>query len=88
VVLDAGFKRCCMKSGAHDGSETIACAKCKQLFDAVTSEDPGNPKARRVPLRCPRSRTVRHPVKAWKAGDSCPRCGGRMPKGQLLAMWD
>jgi hypothetical protein len=69
-------------------TRTIACAKCKQLFDAVTSEDPGNPKARRVPLRCPRSRTVRHPVKAWKAGDSCPRCGGRMPKGQLLAMWD
>jgi hypothetical protein len=69
-------------------TRTIACSTCKQLFDVVTSEDPGNPKAPKVPLRCPSSLNVRHPVKAWKAGGPCPRCGGRMPKGQLLAMWD
>jgi hypothetical protein len=70
-------------------TQTIACGKCKQLFDVVTSNDPGNPKARKVPLRCPRKRTAKHPVKAWNNGDACPRCGGTMQGGdESSVMWD
>lgn len=70
-------------------TRTIACAKCKQLFDVVTSEDPGNPKAPRIALRCPRSRTATHPVKPWKANGPCPSCGGKMQvTGEVVEMWD
>jgi hypothetical protein len=55
----------------------------------VTSETPWNPRARKRALRCPRSRTVKHPVKPWKAGGPCPRCGEAMrDTGEVLVMWD
>lgn len=75
--------------GFNVATQTIACANCKELVDVVTSRDPGNPKAPKLPLRCPRSRTVKHPVKKWKAGGPCPRCGEKMPEtAEVLVMWD
>ena len=70
-------------------TQTIACAKCKELFDVVTSEDPGNPKAPKIPLRCPRSRTAKHPVKPWKSNGPCPGCGGKMlTSREMEELWD
>jgi hypothetical protein len=75
--------------GFSVATQTISCAKCRELVDLVTSNDPGNPKARKLPLRCPRSRTVKHPVRTWNAGGPCPRCGDKMrDTGELLVMWD
>jgi len=70
-------------------TQTIACSSCKELVDVVTSEEASNPQARKLPLRCPRSRTVKHPVTKWKAGGPCPRCGAKMhDTGEVLIMWD
>jgi hypothetical protein len=64
--------------GMAVATQTVSCAACKRLFDAVTSEDPGNDTAPKVPLRCPRSRGAKHRVSAWNGGDPCPRCLGPM----------
>jgi hypothetical protein len=70
-------------------TQTIACSKCKKLYDVVTSKDPGNPDAPAVPLRCPRSRGAAHRVTAWNGGDPCPRCSETMvATGESLALWD
>jgi hypothetical protein len=70
-------------------TQTVTCAKCKSLFDVMTSEDPGNPDAPTVPFRCPRSRGSTHRVTAWNGGDPCPRCNGRMRvAGEVRVLWD
>jgi hypothetical protein len=74
--------------GMAAATQTISCAKCKQLFDVVTSEAPWDPQAARLPLRCPRSRTAKHQVTPWAEGDPCPCCGGSMSNTGLVVMWD
>ena len=75
--------------GMSVATQTVACAKCKQLFDVVTSEDPGNAAAPAAPLRCPRSRGSTHRVTAWNCGDPCPRCNGVVRvTGDAVVMWD
>ncbi len=72
--------------GMAVATQTIACAKCKRLFDVVTSEDPGRLDAPSVPLRCPRSQA--HQVTAWNGGDHCPRCRGAMSVTAEVELWD
>jgi hypothetical protein len=78
--------------GMTFATQTIACAKCKELRDVVISEKPWEVmrnEGRRLPLRCPRKRTAKHPVKAWSAGGPCPKCGGTMKRGALEGpLWD
>ena len=70
-------------------TQTIACAKCKALFDVTTSEDPANPDAAQARLRCPRSRGSAHRVTAWNGGDPCPRCNGALQvTGDVQVLWD
>ena len=65
--------------------QTVSCAECKALRDAVVREvAPVRRRARR--LRCPES--PRHRVKVWRRGGKCPRCG---EKGGILSdvgLWD
>ena len=72
--------------GMGVATQTVACAKCKSLFDVVTSENPGRVDAPSVPLRCPRRRA--HRVTAWNGGDPCPRCHGAMRPTDVLELWD
>ena len=74
--------------GMMSRTQTITCAKCKELADVVTSEEPWNSRAPKLPPRCPRRRTAKHPVKRWTAGGPCPRCGAALQKGELVALWD
>jgi len=70
-------------------TQTIACAKCKQLFDVVTSNTPWKTDAPASPLRCPRSRGSTHRVTPWSGGDPCPRCSGSTRvTGEAIVMWD
>jgi hypothetical protein len=75
--------------GMEVATQTIACARCKQLSDVVTSKNAWDPKPVRLPLRCPRSRTAVHPVAPWSVADPCPRCGGAMrDTGEVMVLWD
>jgi hypothetical protein len=70
-------------------TQTVSCVACKQLFDVVTSGDPGNASAPKLLLRCPRSRGAKHRVTAWNGGDPCPRCMGTMTvTNEVVALWD
>jgi len=76
-------------SGMAVATQTIACSKCKQLFDVVTSNEPWNASAIQEPLRCPRSRGSSHRVAAWNGGDPCPRCNAIMRPARVAAvLWD
>lgn len=73
-------------------TQTIRCAQCRKLFDAIDSRfrhlADGTTIADPVTLRCPRSRS--HEVVPWCFPDACPRCGATMevkPDG-LERLWD
>jgi hypothetical protein len=75
--------------GRSAATQTIACTKCKSLFDVVTSKDPGNSDAPTFPLQCPKGRPATHRVSPWNGGDPCPRCSAIMTvRREVFTTWD
>lgn len=66
---------------------TMVCQKCKIMTDVVIGEFGrelrGDPRFG----KCRKCRARKHLV-PWKRGTPCPKCGGRMPKGPCVAVWD
>ena len=72
--------------GMAVATQTIACAKCKRLFDVVTSEDPG--RLGRAVGTATVSAKPGTPGHAWNGGDHCPRCRGAMSVTAEVELWD
>jgi hypothetical protein len=75
--------------GMAAATQTVACSKCKKLWDVVTSHEPWNYGVVTIPMKCPKSRASAHKVTAWNRGDPCPQCGGVMrARRDPVLLWD
>jgi hypothetical protein len=61
---------------------TILCLDCKELMDVMC----GTFKGKKIAIRCGRSR--KHTWVRWESGGPCPKCGGRMKRGENFILVD
>lgn len=74
---DCGFKT---------RTRTMICPDCKALVDVITGGT-GVVDAQDLIDKCPNCKSAG--VLPWDSGQQpCPKCGKRMKKGSLVALWD
>jgi len=66
--------------------ETMVCRTCGELVDVPTRWLGPGPGRNRLVGRCPRCGGVE--VEPWPESHPCPKCGGAMSQGELVAVWD
>lgn len=71
-------------AGMLGATTTISCARCRKLYDVMVwrTEEPDE----WMEPRCPQNPA--HPVARWTAPGPCPKCGGEMRPGDVVALWD
>ena len=71
-------------------TETKVCQACRELVDVVVATEKGVNAAKPTPIpraeqQCPNGKG--HKMKVWK-GHVCPKCDGKMKRGEVICMWD
>ena len=71
--------------------ETMTCRDCRELVDVLIGRQgevgpTGEPDFDRDLGLCPAC--LGKNVAAWGASRPCPKCDGRMARGEIIAMWD
>jgi DNA-directed RNA polymerase subunit RPC12/RpoP len=69
--------------------QTMICKTCSEVVDVVTGSSPGNQEStgeldERV-NKCPNCGSGN--LQRW-TNRKCPKCGGRMKRGDLVTLWD
>jgi len=71
-------------------TDTMACARCQEIFDVVVGVDRDAPPAMQRPRpetpRCPMCHSTE--ITPWADAHPCPKCGAKMDSGDLVLLWD
>ena len=70
-------------------TQTIVCKTCSEVVDVVTESSPGNQESAgevdESVNKCPNCGSGN--LREW-TNRKCPKCGGRMKRGDLVTLWD